>query len=652
MKRFIALLLSILFVLSFAACGESSSNGGENTGNNGGTVVTPGGDDDYVPGNGDGPNSQGEYNHNEKSNKTVINVTSMNGGVGNAWLDATAERFAEEYNDYSFGGGHTGVYVNITKQMGTSGVTANFGSNNVDVCFSERAKLPGNLASQGILADLTDVVTDTFRVDDEELTSGHARVGGSLEDNIFDNIISSCMGSDGKYYGIPHYEFYANLSYNHEVLEKYGAFFAADDETDIDTFDSGLLGETIKLVGSTSAKKSKGPDDEYGTTDDGLPCSFEEFVAFMEYLDYQGIAPVCLAGSCRNYSAYAMCGFWASFAGQQQMANYYDCSGMVEVVTGYTTESILPGIEYIKKPTTEWIELTAAAGYLGNNMVAKYYAYAMMEIIQREEYYTEKETGNANISHTDAMEALISGGNNKTFTGCAMLIDGSYWYNEAKDNGRLESYATQTGDKHEVDVRLMALPTTFSTAERSDPNSEYYNRTTSKASCLLDIGQGWCNVNSKVEDNQEKYDAVKAFVAFCYSEPELRSFTAISGQSRAINYSLTKNDLAGMSTYYQYVWNLRDNENGSNIVYAAAKTIENGGSAERQSLFLKSRSTLILELSSPLISTAADSTPSVYKAYSDETQNADGTYKYGAKANFEYTKITSTAWLNVYTVRV
>ncbi len=576
----------------------------------------------------------------------------MNGGVGNAWLDATVERFAEEYNNYSFGGGHIGVYVNVTKQMGTSGVTAGFGSNNVDVCFSERTKLPGNLAEQGILADLTDVVKDTFRVDDEELTSGHARVGGTLEDNIFENIKSSCLDSEGKYYGIPHYEFYANLSYNHEVLEGVNAFFPAEDEDDVKAFDSISLAEEVYFVGSKDAKKSKGPDNVYGTDDDGLPCSFEEFVALMEYLDDQDIAPVCLAGSCRNYDSYAVAGFWASFAGQQQMANYYDCSGKVEIVTGYTDEAILPGIEYIKKPKTEWVELTPATGYLGNSMVAKYYAYAMMEIIQREGYYTDAETGNANTSHTTAMEALISGGKNKTLTKCAMLIDGSYWYNEAKDNGRLESYALQTSDTHQVDVRLMALPTTFSTAERSDPTSEYYNRTTSKASCLIDIGQGWCNVNKKVERNKEKYDAVKAFVAFCYSEPELRSFTSISGQCRAIKYSLSKTELAGMSTYYRRLWNLRDNEAGSNIVYAAAKTTANGGTAESQAVFKKSRSTIIIELANAtIITNAYTKSASVYPAYANDKKNADGTYTYGAKANFEYSKISSDAWLNVYTYR-
>ena len=79
-------------------------------------------------------------------------------------------------------------------------------------------------------------------------------------------------------------------------------------------------------------------------------------------------------------------------------------------------------------------------------------------------------------------------------------------------------------------------------------------------------------VNKNVEANPALKQACLDFVAFCYTEQELRNFTAKTGITRAISYELSETDKAKMSKYALRLWGERDSENGSNIVAWSGST--------------------------------------------------------------------------------
>lgn len=482
----------------------------------------------------------------DTSKTTKISVRNYNGGVGRQWLDDAAERFEEAYKNVSFADGKTGVYVEVSdgdlspatmsKEAYQVYVTSGANMNVV-----QQAKL-------GVLYDMTDIATDT------------TREGGSIDSIIFADTKRAFVYND-KYYGLPHYALSDGVSYDRELFDDKCLYFAADDETDVEEYTGNKIKVTGRFIGSKDAEKSVGLDGIAGTEDDGLPRSLEEFVLLMDYIkNEKGIAPITVAGKYQNYIQYLLNGFTASLAGSEQMKNYYNCTGEIEIVDGYENESLFPGIDYIKKPKVKKVTLTEEDknGYLATQLAAKYYALALSEIIVKEGWFS-KEADNSTVTHYDAQGCLIYKGETN-FERVAMLIEGSYWYNEAKKAGVLNTYVTLTGDTKERDVRWMTLPTSVYTDDVVEGVSPFY--TTAGAQVVI---------NANIEGNTEMEQACAAFVKFLYSDEELRAFTVETGCFRGLKYELTEEEIGKLPTFYQSLWRKRKTD-GSNSFVAVAST--------------------------------------------------------------------------------
>lgn len=591
-----------------------------------------------------GPSDGNDFEYNvEGPNKTVIKVTNFNGGVGSIWLQKAAEEFAKQNQNTHFADGKTGVYVDLNLQMGVAQLVTNCENQPQDVFFTESQVDISTLVESGKLLDITSVVKD------------ETRVGGALEDSIFQSAKGTIMNSDGKYFALPHYEFYGGLAYNREVFEECNALIADKDcdQEFIYNFDGIYGGMNFVLSDSINEEGcvlSKGPDGEYGTEDDGLPCSIEEFVILLDYFkNEKSVMPVVLSGQWNNMVNYLIDGLWASLAGQKQMANYYNLNGEIEVVDDFTDEPLISGIDYVKKPVTKIVNITPENAYLGNDMAAKYYALALAEIIQKEGFYAEKElTGNT--SHTAAQRTLIFSGNENAVsaaktTKVAMLIDGSYWWNESRDAGNFVEYQFLGNTTEEVDLRWMALPTTYTTAQHDDPSYE------KRASCLMDIAFSYCVVNNRVATNEEVKSACLEFIKFCYSDAQLKEFTKTTGITRAVKYELSNEEVQTMPSFYQRLWKLRDNLSGSNVAYFTTKE---GADATTKATFKRAASAIQIRLSSPnLLPTDPFVATSVYGIYnSSKNELEGGVYKYGSQYMFNALKIMPDVWRTIYTVGV
>ena len=486
-------------------------------------------------------------------NKTTIRVQNFSGGIGSVWIDEAAERFAELNQNTPYADGKTGVYIDIQKTQtivpeALSGSTTN-------IVFYERFVAINSLAQSGTLLNLDEMVKD------------ESRVGGSLESKIFESAKGGLVGNDGSYYGLPHYEFFGGLSYNRDIFDRLFAYIA-DTPADGVSYSSQKFGETY-FVSSLDSKKSAGPDGEYNTADDGFPVSCEEFLLLMDYISYNNVAPLIIAGAYSGYADYLICGLWSSLAGAEQMRNYYNCTGEIEVVernsdgsVKLTNENIFPGIDYIKKPVMKKVTMSAdgSQGYYGNDMAAKYYAIAMLEIMQQEGFFSP-DASIGTRTHYDAQMNLYMGGIGE-YDEAAMLIEGSYWYNESKEGGCLNKYERWTGNKQEnINVGWLPLPTNF-----------YTENAQGRSLSLLDIGQAYGMVNANIKDNPELKKACLDFMAFLYSEEELQNFTICTGMTRMINYSLSNDQKTKMSSFYASLWDLRDNEKGSNVVGLSGTT--------------------------------------------------------------------------------
>lgn len=487
-------------------------------------------------------------------NKTVVNVMNNGGGCGRVWLDNAIARFQEVYGEKSYAEGKQGVEFKIEHNINTS--TGTMGTSGYDIYFTTSDGYPRNLAQRGFLYDLTDFMNEKFYDDGKT----------SVLDKIDKDYLDVLKGADGKYYAIPHEEWFPGLTYDADLFKANNLYIAAEDETNARTYNCAY--GSLRFVKDANAKKSLGNDGIEGTYDDGLPTSLVELLVLCSKLKNDlSVTPFTVSGRNAQYTNYLTEALWASLAGYDAFRRVYTFDGEMEIVTGYTDEPLFAGIDYkdngnklkaIYKPTTEKVTLTEETGYHATSDVNKYYASAFMQIIYDEGWYSADSSNTS--SHTGAQSNFIfSGRNGKEKV--AFLIEGDYWYNESVTTKNFEDFQMVYPDEAERDLRWMPLPTSLNTPVKTAEEG--------RANVLLDTGASFTFVNKRTADKTDGcLDAVKDFLAFIYSDEEMSHFTECTGLGKAsMNYSITDEDWGKMQEFKKSIWQLRKN---NKVIYGSA----------------------------------------------------------------------------------
>ncbi len=443
------------------------------------------------------------------STKTKIMVMNTGGGVGRVWLDEAIKRFSELKKNEPYETGKTGVEFEVEHNMSTGIETMKTAGYNV--YFNHGGATAKALAADGRAMNINDIVT----------------AGGtnSIESRIDESYRSQLKGTDGQYYVLPHYAHGLQISYDVALFESEDLYLAAPDAAagDVENYTSDYGSAKFALTSvNAKAKKSCGNDGEYGTYDDGLPTSLVEFIILCSKMESQGIQPMNLSGKSMGYNYMLVEALWASLGGYEETMAKYNYTGTVEVVDGEpTNENLFAGIDYIKKVPTKTVEVDLGTGYLANDSVARYYATATLEILEKEGWFSDYSY-EGNNTHTDAMWNFISNGRNGV-NKMGMFIEGDYWYNEARDNDKIKNFEKLCPGV-EIKIGMMPLPTSLNESVTEGNGRELCNlaSSTSTFSCI----------NANIANNAGLVRACKEFLQFCYSQEELDYFTAYTGISR------------------------------------------------------------------------------------------------------------------------
>ncbi len=498
--------------------------------------------------------------------ETKITFLNQAGGIGEQWLAEAVERYEKLNENTSFGDGKVGVDVDYESQNSTESYL--IGTDGHNIVVLERKHLYDYIAS-GSIYDMSAVYTTENKYDN----------GAMLKDKISAQTATNVQDMNGKWYGLPHYEYLSGLSYNHTLFEDRNLFIALDGDNGTlytGNYASSDENEAVYFVDDSTSTKSYGPDGKTGvingidySLDDGLPATLIEFIALCDVMKENDIEPITLAGQYDNYSNNIVAGFWAALAGAEQMYSLFNVSGKVEYVTetmimgelDFTTNDLFPGlgIDYVKQPLTAWADVNEQNGYYSHRMAAEYYATAMLEIIYREGFLSD-DTVNGSTTHVSAQENFIFGGTQgKKERG--MLAESTYWWNETVLSGNGTFYEDLIGDFDELDIRFMPLPTSVSKTARANSQRTDWENT------FIDTGYSTIVMNANVANlSQDVQNACVDFLQFLMSDSELKAFTLSTGLARPWTYDMTVNDLqgAGQHNYYTNLWNLRQN---SNIVF-------------------------------------------------------------------------------------
>ena len=444
--------------------------------------------------------------------KTQLYVATFDGGFGSSWMDAVEKRFEEKYANVSFESGKTGVQIIAKPERALTNETlvSKLSGMTHEVIFTEAINYY-ELQSRGLLYDISEAITKPINWDFiSGKVDGNDPETKSIQDKMTNGVHKEYFGADGKYYGLPFYEATYGIIYDIDLFEKNKLYFR-EDGTD--------------FIRKSSDTRSNGPDGEPRTSDDGLPATYEDFFKLCDYMVNMGITPITWTGVSPYVNALAE-SLQADYEGEEQMRLNYTASG--------TATSLVKEFDANGNPVLESKEITAENGYLTwTKQAGKYYSLKFVETLTKDtDYYDVNKVTSSGYMQTDAQNAIIMDKFIQNKKPVAMLIDGSWWLNEAKSSftAAEQRFGVEAG-LSDRKFGLMPLP-----KATADKVGESYS--------VMEVNSSVCFVRGNVD---KKKDAlIKEFIQFCHTEESLREFTSITYTTKPFAYEMTEEQINAM----------------------------------------------------------------------------------------------------------
>jgi spermidine/putrescine-binding protein len=459
-------------------------------------------------------------------NKTQLYIGNYSGGIGSEWLNAAKAEFEEKYKDRSFQDGKTGVQIFITNDKSPylgPNLFATIGVDREEVFFAEYMVNLHDFISGGKLYPITRAVT--------EKAEGEQR---SIEDRLSAEQ-KDYFKVNGEYYAVPHYETYHSIVYDEGLFDKRLLYFADTGFGNEDGFvrlQDVTYEEHGWVVKNQTSKLSVGPDGVKGTSDDGLPRTYEEFFRLCKKMKDLNIIPLSWTGK-HDYLLELLVALWADYEGPEQMSLNFDFEG--------SAADIVTAIGAGGDPTTAQYDITPQNGYLLSQQAGKYYALKFLEDVVKGSYFSPLST-NLTQDHLAAQRDFIySDFENKPI---AMLVDGTWWENEAK--AAFDDCVGEFGARASAANRRFAIfPLPKADMTKLGPQTIY------------DGGFANAFVNAKIA--AYKVDLAYEFIRFCYTEQALLTFTELTGSTKGVSYDLGRINTAKLTSYTRSVIEKKQN---------------------------------------------------------------------------------------------
>ena len=388
-------------------------------------------------------NGQDDYDET----KSQLYVGTMGGGLGISWAEAWADKFEKDNEETVFEPGKKGVQVTVStdKSYFNSNFIPLMHDKEHDIIITEQVNYY-NLVRGGTAYDISEWVK-------EPLTEfGESK---SIVDKLTEiDKEYYGQGIDQSYYALPFVNSIMAINYNIQLFEDRNWYFAADGEGDPDGF-----------VWNPETPKSKGPDGRTGviggvdySMDDGLPATYDDFFKLCDKIVDDGCLPFIWMGMEQQRKVTELLSsLVADIEGYEQTSLNYNFNGgtVTDLIDTVDSEG---NITYM--PETK---ITGENGYLLKRQKGNYYALKFLErllmktdALGNKKYYDPADSMVNSFTHTSAQAKFLQS-RGAGQTPIAMMIDGSWWYNEAS-----ETFAYMAGtpgmDQYESRIGMMPLP--------------------------------------------------------------------------------------------------------------------------------------------------------------------------------------------------
>ena len=460
-----------------------------------------------------------------EAGKSQLYVATFAGGFGTSWMDSVEKRFEEKYANVSFEEGKVGVQIvsKPERELTNETLVAKLEGMTHEVFFSEAINYY-ELQSNGLLYDISEAVTKPLNWDFATGTvDANDPETKSIQEKMTNGDHKDYFGAEGKYYGLPFYEATYGIVYDIDLFEDRCLYFA-ENGTD--------------FIVKKSDKRSKGPDGQFGTSDDGLPATYDDFFKLCNYMVSCGITPITWNGVSPAYMNALVESLQADYEGAEQMRLNYTANG--------TATNLVKEFDAAGNPVLESQEITAENGYLTwTKQAGKYYGLQFVEnIMKNTDYYAVGSVTSSGYMQTDAQNALIMDKYIQNKKPVAMLVDGSWWLNEAKSSFAAveQEFGTEAGLQNRK-FGLMPLP-----KATADKVGEKYS--------VMEVNSSICFVRGNVDKKKDKL--IKEFIQFCHTDESLREFTSTTYTTKPFAYTMSDAEVNAMPYWGQEMYKLHN----------------------------------------------------------------------------------------------
>ena len=477
-------------------------------------------------------------------NKFQLYIHNFNGGYGSEWLDNNKKEYEELHKNDVYDG-KTGVQVVVDGDKSVID-PAQIPAKDYDIYFGEQCQY-AYFKYLGYIEDISDAVNEVNPYD-----------GKKLADKL-DDTQKTYYGYDDnndgvkEYYGLPHYSGTYGFMYNADLFAKKGFYYVKDHpavESNPNSAD---------CFGRKTRELEKGPDGVYGTSDDGLPETFAEFYFLCDYIQSQGTAPIVWNGpNAKDYTAQILSCLVASLEGAEQYQLDYSFSGTKNNLVK------LDGSGKIMKdsngnPVTESVVLQqdvngkSKNGYEVTRDLSRLNALEFLKKVVTTEKWQYADNFNTSFTNTMAQNVFVGGTKDNYQKDCAILLDGTWWQNEASTKfDYMEANYGTDGSETALKRDFGMMP--FPKAKATDTHHNTYLEVLNSLQFV------------KKQSNPTKKALAIDFLQFINSDEQLRKFTTTTFTTRSLSYELTTEDLAKMSKFGKALYEYK-NDPSTTIVY-------------------------------------------------------------------------------------
>lgn len=470
-------------------------------------------------------------------NKTQLYVKCYQGGYGNKWLYTAKERYEKLHENDSFEDGKKGVQIVIADQKKTPS-SAEIKNNVNELYFFEGLNYL-NMKTDDAFEDITEYV-----IGENPYEKGKT-IESKMYDDVADFLNIPDQNGQKHYYAIPNYASSFGIVYNKTVFRKGNFYFA-------DGYENEEPGSDLRFIAGPNDKKSKGPDGVEGTSDDGLPRTFDEFFELVNYIKEGQQIPFVWRGENNSGDYFGMLvnSMSTFYSGAAEAKKNYTMDGKINVVQlklnskGEAEDVVMDknGVPSTKEVTIHPERVDGKYdGYEVQRMTGKYYGLDFMRTI-----VTNKDKWLCNLvtdsnTHLDAQNYFINSQfgrlnahNEQKNKSIAMLIDGDWWESEASEV--IASLAEN--EKKELDFGWLPLP-------MANENSNSKQTILGDVGSLVFMKKGLATAKKKLAGD---------FMQYMNTDEAYREFTKITSAVKYFKYDITDEDKASMTNFGRDYW--------------------------------------------------------------------------------------------------